>query len=240
MIHALLADVHSNLEALEACLRHASTHGAQRFAFLGDFVGYGADPAAVVDVVAGYAARGAVVVKGNHEAVIGNGSREEVAVWTRNALSAAHKAFLAALPLCVRDDDICFVHSKANEPQKWEYIDTASAARESIDAASTTYTFAGHLHQQILYFKTMAGKIAPFRPTPGSAVPVPSHRSWMAIVGAVGQPRDGNPAAGYALFDSTNETMTFYRVPYDHLTAAAKIRRAGLPEWLAYRVENGI
>ena len=71
-------------------------------------------------------------------------------------------------------------------------------------------------------------------------MPVPSHRRWHAIVGSVGQPRDANPAAAYALFDSTSEEMTFFRVAYDHLAAAAKIRNAGLPEWLATRIEDGI
>lgn len=232
MIYALFADVHSNLEALVACLGHAAERGAERFAFLGDHVGYGADPAAVVDVIAGHARAGAIVVRGNHETSVDS--------WTAGQLSAEQRSFLQSLPLCVREDELCFVHSTADEPEEWRYVETATAARESIDAAKTTYTFAGHLHTQILYFKTMTGKIAPFRPTAGSAVPVPPHRSWMAIVGSIGQPRDGNPAAAYALFDSTTESITFHRVPYDHLAAAARIRRAGLPEWLAQRLENGV
>ncbi len=229
MIYALLADVHANLEALEACLRHASERGAERYAFLGDLVGYCADPEQVVDRISACAS---IAVRGNHEQVLDE--------WTARRLSSGQKSFLQSLPVCVREDDLCFVHSNADAPEDWRYIETASAARESIDAAQTTYTFAGHLHQQVLYFKTMAGKTAPFRPTSGSVVPVPPHRSWLAIVGSVGQPRDGNPAAGYALFDSAAETMTFYRVPYDHLAAAEKIRRAGLPEPLAARLENGV
>ena len=71
-------------------------------------------------------------------------------------------------------------------------------------------------------------------------MPVPSHRRWHAIAGSVGQPRDGNPAAAYAIFDSVREEMTFFRVPYDHLAAARKIRAAGLPEALAQRIERGV
>lgn len=229
---ALLADVHANLDALEACLRHAGEHGAERFAFLGDLVGYGAEPGSVTDVIARYAAQGAIVVRGNHDT-----SPDD---WTASMLTAQQRAFLASLPLGLRDGDMSFVHSSARAPESWEYIETASAARETIDAANTTYTFAGHVHDQVLYFKTLAGKTAPFRPLSGRAVPVPPHRGWLAIVGSCGQPRDRNPAAAYAIFDESAEEMTFYRVPYDHAAAAQKIRRAGLPEWTAQRIEQGI
>ncbi|HEX9160501.1 MAG TPA: metallophosphoesterase family protein [Thermoanaerobaculia bacterium] len=247
MLVALLADIHSNLEALQACLKHAAERGAERFAFLGDLVGYGPDPAAVVDLIAGYASRGAVVIRGNHdEAVQTGGGRElndeahESIEWTRDALTDAQKTFLASLPLTVRNDSVCFVHSSAAAPEKWPYIHSAAEARASIEAAGATYVFSGHVHEQVLYFKTMAGKTAAFHPISGSAVPIHSHHSWLGIVGSVGQPRDGNPAAAYALFDDAKEEMTFFRVPYDHLTTASKIRRAGLPEWLAHRIENAV
>lgn len=245
MILALLSDLHANLDAVRACLAHAQDRRAERFAFLGDLVGYGPEPGAVVDLVAEYAGRGAVVLQGNHDAAIEGGGRGlndvayEAVEWTRGALSQTQREFLARLPLIVKNNDLCFVHSSADRPERWIYVQTNGAARESIEAAGTTYTFAGHVHEQVLYFHTPTGKTAPFRPTSGSAVPVPSHRRWHAIVGSVGQPRDGNPAAAYALFDSVKEEMTFFRVPYDHLRTAAKIRAAGLPEALALRIERG-
>jgi diadenosine tetraphosphatase ApaH/serine/threonine PP2A family protein phosphatase len=79
-----------------------------------------------------------------------------------------------------------------------------------------------------------------FRPFPGTAIPVPSHRRWVVLVGSVGQPRDRNPAAAYTLFDPAHQTLTFFRVPYDAMAAADKIRQCGLPGSLAYRVELGI
>jgi diadenosine tetraphosphatase ApaH/serine/threonine PP2A family protein phosphatase len=247
VIIALLSDLHANLEALHACLRHATERGAERFAFLGDLVGYGADPAAVIDIVADHAARGAVVVQGNHDAAVANGgagglndAAAESLEWTRNALSPSRRAFLASLPLIVRENDLCFVHSTADAPERWAYMETNGAARQSIEAAGTIYTFGGHVHQQVLYFHTRTGKVAPFLPTAASPIPVPSHRRWHAIVGSVGQPRDGNPAAAYAIFDSEAEQMTFFRVAYDHVAAAGKIRRAGLPEHLAMRIEDGV
>ena len=246
VIFALLADIHGNLEALNACLAHAREHGAERFAFLGDLVGYGPDPAAVIDVVRRYAALDAVVVKGNHDEAVERGTRDlndeahEAIEFTRRVLSADQRSYLASLPLVVRDGSISFVHATANAPDKWQYIQSSHEARESIDAAGTTYVFSGHVHSQLLYFKTLAGKTASFHPISGSPVPVHGHHHWLAIAGSVGQPRDGNPAAAYALFDSTREEMMFFRVPYDHLAVASKIRRAKLPEYLAHRIENGV
>ncbi len=246
VIFALLADVHSNLEALRACLAHARERGAERYAFLGDLVGYGADPSAVVDTVRSYAEVGAIVVKGNHDEALEKRTRElneeaqEAIEYTRGALSTAQKSYLASLPLMVRDESICFVHSTADAPDKWRYILDPSAARESIEAAGSSYVFSGHVHSQVLYFKTLAGKTAAFHPLSGSRVPVRGHHRWLAIVGSVGQPRDGNPSAGYALFDSQREEMIFCRVAYDQFAAASKVRAAGLPEYLARRIENGI
>jgi diadenosine tetraphosphatase ApaH/serine/threonine PP2A family protein phosphatase len=245
VVIALLSDIHSNIEALEACLRHARENGAERFAFLGDLVGYGADPQAVVDLIEKYAAEGSVVVKGNHDAAVEasdaymNEDAAEAISWTRGALSDRGKAFLAQLPLCVKDGAVCYVHASADNPAEWPYVDGLEAAVASIVAAQTAYTFSGHVHDQALYFLLPTGKISLFRPTPGSPVPVPPHRRWLAIVGSVGQPRDRNPAAAYALFDEAKATITFHRIPYDNAAAARKIRAAGLPESLAWRLETG-
>jgi diadenosine tetraphosphatase ApaH/serine/threonine PP2A family protein phosphatase len=246
MLTALFADVHSNLAALEACLRHARERGAQRFAFLGDLVGYGPDPAAVIDTVA--AIDGAIVVKGNHDDAVEvepkardlNDVAYAAITWTRGALSVAQRQFLASLPMMVKEKDITFVHASASRPEKWEYIEDGAAAQRSMVAAGTSYVFSGHVHDQMLYFNTPAGKTASFRPTPGSATPVPRRRGWLAIVGSVGQPRDGNPAAAYALFDDVSEVMTFFRIPYDHLATASRIRVSGLPPLLAERITRGL
>ena len=246
MIIALLSDIHANLEALNACLKHAADSGAGRYVFLGDLVGYGADPEAVVDIVARYASGGAIVIKGNHDEAVEktpgymNDSLRAVTAWTRKTLSAQAKGFLSSLPLLVRDAEICFVHASAASPERWDYIDSAGAAQRCIDAARATYTFAGHVHDQELYFQAGPGKATLFRPVPGSPVPIGRHRRWLAIVGSVGQPRDNDPAAAYAQFDTERERITFRRVPYDQLAAARKIEEAGLPLSIAYRVAKGI
>jgi diadenosine tetraphosphatase ApaH/serine/threonine PP2A family protein phosphatase len=136
---------------------------------------------------------------------------------------------------------MCFVHASAASPERWDYVDSPAAAEKSAEAAQTPYTFSGHVHDQVLYFQGARGKMSAFRPLQGSPVSMHNqHRRWLALVGSVGQPRDRNPSAAYALFDTTREQITFHRVPYDHLAAARKIRKSGLPGSIAYRVEMGI
>jgi diadenosine tetraphosphatase ApaH/serine/threonine PP2A family protein phosphatase len=243
---ALLADVHSNLEAFEACLAHARERGATQYAILGDIVGYGADPAAVVDRVAALRAGGAVVVKGNHdEAVAGSTSyfadaARDAIDWTRGHLDAGQRAFLDALPLFEQRGAAFFVHASAHTPQKWPYIDGSEAARRCFEAAPhATWTFAGHTHTARLYAHLGAGRPSTFTPVAGSVIPVGRHRRWLGVVGSTGQARDGNPSAAYAMFDAKAETLVFHRIAYDHERTAAKIRAAGLPAVLAWRIETG-
>jgi diadenosine tetraphosphatase ApaH/serine/threonine PP2A family protein phosphatase len=101
------------------------------------------------------------------------------------------------------------------------------------------YVFGGHVHEQSLYYRGATASLMKFTPQPGVAVPVPSHRQWLATVGSVGQPRDGKPQAMYALIDTERWQLTFHRVPYDHVAAAWAIRAAGLPTFLAERLELG-
>ncbi len=243
---ALLSDIHANLEALNACMAHARDMGATRYAFLGDFVGYGADASAVVGIVEEQVASGAIAVKGNHDEAVAtmssyfNHDARAAIEWAAKSLTEEQKTFLAALPLMAREGDICFVHASAAAPAHWNYIDSATEAQRSIDASDAAYTFCGHLHDQLLYFEVAEGRMREFRPMPGTPIPVRGHRRWLAIVGTVGQPRDRNPAAAYALFDRARQEITFFRVAYDAAAAADKIRRCGLPESLAYRVEQGI
>jgi diadenosine tetraphosphatase ApaH/serine/threonine PP2A family protein phosphatase len=246
LLTALLSDIHANREALGACLRHARDRGADRYVFLGDFVGYGADASAVVDIVSAFAAEGAIVIKGNHDDAIEksagyfNDAAQAALAWARATLSEPQKRFLASLPLIARDQDVCYVHASAAAPERWEYIDSPSAAKRCLDAAATNYTFCGHVHDQRLFFETSRGSMSEFRPSAGASIPVPSHRRWVAIVGSVGQPRDRNPAAAYTLFDRTRQEVTFCRVVYDAMSAADRIRKSGLPASLAFRVELGI
>ncbi len=243
---ALFADIHSNLEALTACLAHAQTQGANRHAFLGDLVGYGADPVAVLDLIASYRAQGAIVVLGNHDAAaLGramdplNANAQAAIDWTQAQMREPQRSFLESLPLTVREDDILFVHASAVAPEQWDYITSPVQAEQSLRAGKANYIFCGHVHEQVLYYTGASGRPMPFYPVSGTPIPVGHHRQWLAIVGSAGQPRDGNNEACYALADLTRARITFFRVAYDYLTAASKIRAAGLPERIALRLEHG-
>ena len=243
---ALFADIHSNLEAITACLAHAQALGADRYAFLGDLVGYGADPVAVLDLIETHAANGAVVVLGNHDAAaIGrpddtlNDNAQAAIAWTRTQLGEKQRAFLGGLPLTVRDDNILFVHASAAAPEQWTYVTGPAEAEKSIRAGNAGHIFCGHVHEQKLYYMGASGRPMPFRPVPGTPIPTGKHRQWLAIVGSAGQPRDRSSKACYALADMERARLTFFRVPYDHNAAAQKIRSAGLPERLALRIERG-
>jgi diadenosine tetraphosphatase ApaH/serine/threonine PP2A family protein phosphatase len=243
---ALLSDIHGNLQALQSCLDDARANGASRFVFLGDFVGYGADPHGVIDVVGEYVAQGAIAVRGNHdEAIYGKASyMNEMAMsaidYTKRVLTPPQTRFLRNLPLIVREESCCFVHASAASPEKYPYVDSPTAALRCAEAGEAAHAFCGHVHEQRLYFAAQGSHMKLFQPTPGIAVPVPAHRRWVALVGSVGQPRDRNPQAAYAIFDRERLAITFCRVSYDHHAAAARIREVGLPESIAYRVESGI
>lgn len=242
---ALLADIHGNLEALRACLVHAERENAGMLVFLGDLVGYGADPVACLDLLADLAAKGALLVRGNHdEAALGglcenmNFVAREAIYWTRARLGPDERNFLAALPLVQRRGDLCFVHASAEAPDQYRYITGNARAERCMNASGAALTCAGHVHHAGLYFATGNGARV-FHPMPGVPIALFRRRRTLAIVGSVGQPRDGNNAAAYALYDEGQRMLTFFRVPYDHITAAAKILAAGLPERLARRLHRG-
>jgi diadenosine tetraphosphatase ApaH/serine/threonine PP2A family protein phosphatase len=247
MLTAILTDLHANREAVSACLAHAEMRGAQRYAFLGDLVGYGADPAWVIDLVREHARRGAIVVRGNHDAAVledpgktMHPSARAVVEWTRARLSDDQLAFLASLPLTAESGDCLFVHASAAEPQRWEYITGTVEAVRSMHATRCRLTFCGHVHQPALYNLSLTGKISSFVPAGDSSIPLSTQRRWLVIPGSAGQPRDGNPAACYALYDDVTHDLTFLRVPYDVKTASDKILQAGLPQQLGKRLEEGL
>jgi diadenosine tetraphosphatase ApaH/serine/threonine PP2A family protein phosphatase len=246
MLIAILADIHANREAMSACLADAENANADRYVFLGDFVGYGADPGWVVDLVADMAKAGAVVVRGNHDAAVADPSEGMVAEgkmaidWTRSVLDDAQKAFLAKLPLTVEEGDRLFVHASACAPHTWIYMLGTRDAEQSLMATHHRLTFCGHTHLPALFHATSMTPPQRHVPVEGKPIPLLPQRRWLAVLGSVGQPRDKNAAACYGLFDEARNVLTYVRVPYDADLAARKIRAAGLPEILAARLTLGI
>jgi diadenosine tetraphosphatase ApaH/serine/threonine PP2A family protein phosphatase len=242
---ALFSDIHANRQAFAACLDAARARGAERFILLGDFVGYGADPEWTVDTVMRLVEQGAIVVRGNHDHAIGvpsesmNAAAQAAIDWTRGRLGVAQRQFLAGLPWTHEEEDRLYVHSEASNPPRWRYVQSAADAVRSMMATPAQITFCGHIHLPALYSLSAPAKMTGVVPTPGIPVQLLEGRQWLAVAGAVGQPRDGNPAACFLTFDTRLREVTYCRVAYDVETAAKRIREAGLPRWLADRLSQG-
>jgi len=247
---ALMSDLHANRQATEAVWAHVQNLGFDRLALLGDYVDYGADPAWVIDFVRQRVAEGALAIKGNHDEAAGwtgqaeGGERmaEHVMaslIWTRAQLSQTDRQWLDALPLTGRIGPCEIAHANTAKPAQWGYIHSRLEATGSLYATDANHVFCGHMHDQRLYHLTATGKAGEFTPVDGVGIPLSPARRWLAIPGSVGQPRDGNPAACWALFDTDTATLTFHRVPYDHEQAAQRILDAGLPAYMAERLLHG-
>ena len=245
MLIAIFADVHANRQAFSACLTQARDRGAERIVLLGDYVGYGADPEWTVTTVMDLVEHGAAAVLGNHDSAIGN-PREQLNVeakmvieWTRGELGASQRQFLAGLPLTLNDGERLYVHADASNPKNWIYVAGVSEAARSIGATSAHVTFCGHIHRPAIYTMSATAKMTAFAPKTGAAIQLLPGRRWLAVLGSVGQPRDGNPAAAYVMLDTRRQELTYCRAPYDVEQAAAQIRKKGLPTWLADRLLVG-
>lgn len=240
---AILSDVHSNLEALTACLAHAAGQGAERFACLGDCVGYGPDPRLTMGLL--MSLRGLVAVRGNHDEALLTPDRTmppdvaQALSWTYAQLSTAQRDFLAGLPYILRDESAAYAHASAASPGGWEYIESPERAVVCADAAARPIVFIGHVHVPRVYYETPGGRLRELVPEDGHAVPLSPRGRYVVNVGSVGQPRDGNTAACYVVHDRAAGAVVFHRVPYDHDRTARKIRERALPAWFARRLSEG-
>ncbi len=240
MIYGVFSDIHGNLEALEAVMADMAARGIERYWCLGDIVGYGADPNECIRRVRGVAEH---TVMGNHDsAAIGredtthfNRYAREACEWTAGRLEPENREWLKGLPLTVMAGDIMLVHASPFEPKSWPYMFYVSDMLNGFNALQGRAAFIGHSHQPVVlvnrggeYF-SFAGE--EFRLEPGTRC--------IVNVGSVGQPRDNNPEASYAVWDSDTSTVRIRRVAYDTETAMRKIREAGLPDILAQRLEFG-
>ncbi len=244
---AFFADIHANREAMDACFVHAGRWRAERYVFLGDLVGYGADPGPVVDEVMRRVADGGVAVLGNHDQAVAAGPRatmspdaRQVIEWTREHLAPHQLEFLGSLPMQVEEGERLYVHANAYAPAGWDYVTSSFDAGRSMAATRSRLTFCGHVHTPALYHVGATGRVGAFQPVPGISIPLSAQRHWLALPGSVGQPRDGLPAACYALLDSDVGMLTYFRVAFDVEAAAAKVRAAGLPQRLGDRLEQGL
>lgn len=242
---AILSDIHANREAFEAVLAAVRRLAPDRLVLLGDLVGYGPEPGFCVDAARELVAAGAICVRGNHDEAAVHGpsgmtpNAHEAALWTKARLSAEQSAFLAGLPLTVELDGVLFVHASARDPADWHYVRDLRSAEACLAATDAATVVCGHTHLPTIFYARPGREPVAFIPLRNLPAPLSAVHRHVVVVGAVGQPRDGDPAACFALLDTQAREVTMARVPYDTRDTARKIRAAGLPDWLGLRLQIG-
>ncbi len=230
---AVISDIHANLEALEAVLAVAEREGAEAVYCLGDIVGYGPDPAACIDLVRRSCA---LTVRGNHDEAVADGADLDVlppegkaaALHNRALLSEGDLEYLRTLPLLGEAYNCTFAHASPLRPHNWERVEDYHNVREQFGAFWTSVCFVGHSHTPLV----LADRLGVHRVRKG-------HR-YLINPGSVGQPRDGNPAASFGLYDTAEMHYEGVRVPYNVERAAARIMETQLPLRLAERLMAGL
>ena len=237
----ILADIHANLAALEAVLKAAAGGGSDRVWVLGDSVGYGPQPN---ECLARVRDLGAVAVAGNHEkAVVGeiglgefNPFAAAAARWTINALSPENAAYIRQMPVRAVEQGVTLVHGTPRDPM-WEYLWTLDQAVEVLSSFNTPGCAFGHTHIP-RWLNINGSKVAGGMPHDGTVVKIGPGRFYLNP-GSVGQPRDGNAHASYAVFNTDEQTVTFHRAVYDIEATQELMQAAGLPDLLVARLSVG-
>ena len=243
MKYALLADIHANLEALKAVLEDINRNGgADEFWLLGDLVNYGPDPCACLDILLDLPM---VAVAGNHDlACIGsiptdyfNPEGAEALAWTIGQLRKCDVDYLKSLPVSMQRHGFTLVHGSPEHPAD-EYLMTVQQAERNFGFLPTPHGCLGHTHVPAVYKSESDGNVRfmPFRP--GEPRPLADGR-FIVNPGSVGQPRNGDFRAAYALYDVETQTMHLRRVPYNVEATQKKMSAAGLPQSLIDRLEIG-
>ncbi len=227
-------------------LGDAADLGANALLCLGDLVGYGADPVACVERVG---AQAVAVVAGNHEyGALGlmdldwfNPAASAAALWTRERLDDDHSRYLESLPLKTTIEEATLVHASPRHPDEWDYLISAEDGFAVFAHFDTRLCFVGHSHRPGVWSlgstgPEYAGRLA----SPQAKLRMEDGRRYIVNAGSVGQPRDRDPRAAYAIWDRDERTITIRRVAYDHQRAAEKIIAAGLPRLLADRLAHGV
>lgn len=240
---AILSDIHSNLEALEACCNKARSLGAEKYICLGDIVGYAADPVPTLEMV--MSLPGLIAVRGNHDEAALTGkypdvskSIQESVLWTHQQLAKEHLDFIDNLAYVENFNNAVFSHSSVYEPEKWDYLYDEPQIKQCMDAANKPLIFLGHTHLPKLYYENTNGGIKELIPKEATAIPFYQRSRYVVNVGSVGQPRDNNSAASFVIYDVETTEATFYRVVYNFTETAKKILAADLAPRFAKRLDR--
>lgn len=237
---AILGDIHSNLDALEVVLDDCRKEGVTDFLCTGDVVGYNACPRECLKIIRDL---GCPVVMGNHDYYVSswqdlsdfNPAAAEVIEWTRKQLSDEEISFLRAFPFVSTSMGVTLVHSTMDCPESFGYVFDHLQAEAHFTHQVTPICFHGHTHCPMIYEKQVS---AVYR-IDAQDFKLPIGRKYFINVGSVGQPRDGDPRAAYALWEPSSRMLSFRRLEYDVAAAQERIRAAGLPERLAVRLSVG-
>jgi diadenosine tetraphosphatase ApaH/serine/threonine PP2A family protein phosphatase len=242
MRYAILGDIHSNLEAFEAVLQDVKDRGGfDKIWCLGDVVGYGPDPHECIERLRQFEH---VCVAGNHDwAAIGNMDTADfnpvaalAAHWTAQQLTAEDKDYLQSLPLTLIEDDFTLAHGSPRDPI-WEYLLSIEAAQNNFACFETAYCLVGHSHVPLI-FELVSNKVV-YRMFPEGTGLKLGEKRIIINPGGVGQPRDGDPRASYALYDTQARNIHHYRVEYDIPATQKKMEKRGLPKPLIMRLSVG-
>jgi predicted phosphodiesterase len=243
--YLVLSDIHANLEALETVLAESPPESYDRVVVLGDLVGYGADPNAVVDRVR--ALNPLAVIRGNHDKAacgLDDGSSFNqiarfAAAWTSDTLTPVNRQYLRDLPAgpAIIDEHVEICHGSPFDED--HYIFDGNDARRALDACKRALCLFGHTHLPVI-FSEEAGQLSGIVPELAvHDVRIQNGVRFLVNVGSVGQPRDGDPRAAYATYDSSGPTLVLRRIEYPVNVAQRKIVAAGLPQTLANRLAIG-
>jgi predicted phosphodiesterase len=239
MRYAVISDVHANKEALDAVLDKIDRESVDAILFLGDSVGYGPDPNECVEILKD---RADIILAGNHDwAVVGmtdtryfNPYARAAVEWTEVVLNDENRRFISSLPLTEKVGDILLVHATPAEPERWHYLLSPSDAILNFRYFKEKICFIGHSHAPYIMELSPEGKII----VHDRCADIKKASRYIINVGSVGQPRDGNPEAAFAVL--RNNYIEIKRASYDIVSTQKKMYDAGLPVFLIERLSSGI
>ena len=241
---AIISDIHANLTAFQAVLQDVESRGGfEHIWCLGDIVGYGPDPKECIQLLRQY---DPICIAGNHDwGAIGkididdfNPDAAAACHWTGQQLGPQEVDYLANLPLIISEGDFTLAHGSPREPI-WEYLVSTYNAKVSFSHFQTRFCLVGHSHVPLVFeYDAKSGECLLHQLAPDDVTNLGSNR-LIINPGGVGQPRDGDPRASYAVYDSDNKVIRHYRVPYDVASTQQRMKEYGLPYKLATRLSHG-
>lgn len=241
MRYGIFSDIHSNLEALDAVIEAYRKEAIDKYLCVGDVVGYAANPKECIEKIKTLCM---ITVAGNHDwAAVGlfsvdyfNPEAKEAIFWTKRNIDDSHRYFLESLKLIYKTEDLTLVHGTLDKPQDFNYMTHGYTAWETFGLLETNICFVGHSHVAGMFIKDKAEHLE-YRED--DSLDIKDENKYIINVGSVGQPRDGNPAAAYCIYDTVKKEVQIKRISYDMETARKKIIEVGLPRFLSHRLALG-